>query len=114
MRTKRGVYRAHVSIASPNAQNLPTYRENPLKGERSTPSPLVVTLVESVCGTGDNDLTNRPTHLQRGSASTTERDGDNLTGVCGSVGNEETPRDTFESLSDDEESKRIGLESQYM
>lgn len=88
-----------------------TYGKNPLKGERSTPSPLVVALVESVGGTGDNDLTNRPTHLEGGGASTSERNGHDLTGVGGSVGNEETPGNTFEGLSDDEKSKGIGLKS---
>lgn len=40
-----------------------THREEPLKGERYTPRPLVRPVVVGIGGTGYDDGTDRPTHL---------------------------------------------------
>jgi hypothetical protein len=77
-----------------------TYRKDPLQGKRSSPGPFVVSLVVAVCSSGDNDATDRPGHLESRCASTTEHQRDDLGSVGGRVGNKQSPRDTFESLSD--------------
>lgn len=47
-----------------------THGEDPLQGQRAFPGPLIGSRVVAVRGGGDNDTTNRPTHLQRCRAST--------------------------------------------
>lgn len=86
----------------PCGVGLGAYWEDPLQCERDSPGPFIVPLVEGVGGTANNNATNRPTHLERTGAGTTESQGHDLTGVGGRVRNEESPRDTFEGLSDHE------------
>jgi hypothetical protein len=47
--------------------------------------------------------------LQSSRAGTAKGERDDLTGVGGGVCNEETPRDTFQRLSDRQEGERVGL-----
>lgn len=86
-----------------------SYRKQPLQSQRRTPRPLVVSFVVSVGGTSDNNRANAPTHLESGSADTSKGERDNLRSVGRGVGNEETPWNTLEGLSHDEELQRVGL-----
>ena len=86
-----------------------TYREDPLQGKGCSPSPLVVTLVKSVCRASHDDTTDRPTHLQSSGAGTTKGQRHDLGSVSGGIGDEETPWDTLKSLTDDKKSKGVGL-----
>lgn len=64
-----------------------THGENPLQSKGNTPGPFIVTLVVAVSNGRDDDRTNGPRHLQRGRASTSQGERDNLTGICRTVGN---------------------------
>lgn len=72
-----------------------TYRKNPLQRQRYTPGPLVISLVVAICGAGDNNLTDGPTHLQSRSAGASKGERDDFAGVGRGVGDEEAPWDTF-------------------
>lgn len=78
-----------------------THGEDPLQGKRHSPGPLVVALVVAIGGGGDDDSTDRPTHLQSRRARTSKSERDDLAGIGGGVGNEETPWDTLQRLADD-------------
>ena len=83
--------------------------EDPLQGKRHFPSPLIVSLVVAVGGGGDNDSSDRPTHLQSSRTGTSKGERNNLGSVGGGVRNEQTPRDTFQRLSDRKDGEVIGL-----
>lgn len=91
-----------------------TYGEDPLEGNGDAPCPLVVSLVVSVGGSGDDDTANGPGHLEGGCAGTSEGNGDNLGCVGGGVGDEEAPWNTLEGLTDGENGKRVGLHSELV
>ena len=61
-----------------------------------------------VCDTADNDRTNSPEHLQhlRGWGSEAQRDDLAAVGWC--VGDENTPRDSLQKLSSEENRERVG------
>lgn len=107
---RRGVC-PHVSFLSDAYEGSTTYREDPLKGKRYTPRPLIITLVVTVGGSGNDDAANRPRHLQSSGTSATKRQRHNFGSICGSVGDEEAPGNTFQGLADDEKLERIGLSS---
>ena len=88
---------------------IETYREDPLKSGRHSPAPLVVTLVVGVGDSGDNDASNRPAHLQSCCACTSQSQRNNLTSICWRIGDEETPWNALECLSDDKDLERVGL-----
>ena len=80
-----------------------------MQGKRHAPRPLILALVVGVRNTCDKDTTDRPRHLKRSCASTAKSERDHFTGVGGSVGDEKAPRYSLESLTDDEDLKRVGL-----
>ena len=61
-----------------------------------------------VSDTVDDDSTDSPEHLQHLGSWGTELDGRDLRAVRGSVGNEDTPRDTLEKLGDEHDWERVG------
>jgi hypothetical protein len=66
-----------------------------LQGKRDPPRPLITTLIIAISGPGDNDSSDRPTHLQSSRAGTSKGERNNLASVGGGVRNKESPRDTF-------------------
>jgi hypothetical protein len=86
-----------------------THREDPLQGKRYSPRPLVVSFVVAICGSSNNNATNRPGHLQASCAGTSEGDRDDLTSIGRCVRNEESPGDAFERLSNGKNLKRVCL-----
>ena len=86
-----------------------TYGENPLQRQWQTPCPFIGSLIGSVGDTSNNDATDRPGHLKSGGHNTSKGNRNNFTGVGRRVCNEETPWDTFKSLTNDEDSERVGL-----
>ena len=87
-----------------------TYWEDPLKGGRKSPRPLVVTLVVGIRNSGNDDASNSPAHLQSRRTCASQGQRNDLTGISWRVGDEEAPWDTFECLSDDENLERVGLD----
>lgn len=75
------------------------YREDPLQGERRTPSPFIITLVVAKSSASNDDGANGPGHLQSSSAGTSKGERNDLGCVGGTNGNEESPRDTLQCLS---------------
>lgn len=75
--------------------------KDPLQCQRYSPGPLIISVLVSICRSGDDDATNGPTHLQSCRAGTSKRKGNNLASICWRIRNEETPWNTFESLSND-------------
>jgi len=88
-----------------------TYREDPLKGSRHSPTPLVVALVVGVGNSGDDDASNGPAHLQGCCACGSQCQRNDLTGVGRAVCDEEAPWNTFKCLSDDKHFERVGLDA---
>lgn len=84
-------------------------REDPLEGGGKSPTPLIVTLVIRIGDSGDDDTTDGPAHLQSRCTRTPETERNDLTGVGGRVGNEESPGNTFQCLSDDEHFEGVSL-----
>jgi hypothetical protein len=82
-----------------------THRKDPLQSERTSPCPFIVSLVVSVGGGSDDNSTNRPTHLKSGCAGAAKDERNNLTGIGGRIGNEQSPRDAFKCLSDNKNFK---------
>lgn len=89
-----------------------SYGKDPLKGSWKSPTPLVVSLIVGVRDSSDDNATDGPAHLQSCCASTPETERNDLTSIGWGVGDEETPRDTFECLSDDEDFEGVGLAKQ--
>jgi hypothetical protein len=85
------------------------YRKNPLQGKRHTPRPLILALVVGVRHASNKDAPNGPTHLQCSCASTAEGEWNHFTSVSWCVGDEEAPRNTFESLTNDQDFEGVGL-----
>lgn len=85
------------------------YREDPLQGKWCTPFPLGVETVVAIRGSSNDDGSNGPTHLQGCRDCSSQRQRNNFTGVGWGIGDEETPWDTFEGLSDHEEGEGVGL-----
>lgn len=86
------------------------YGEDPLQSKGNTPCPFILTLVVAICSSSDDDRADGPGHLERGRASTSQGEWDNLTGVGRGIGNEKAPWHTFQSLTDDQKSKRVSLD----
>lgn len=82
-----------------------TYGENPLQSQRASPGPLIAARIVGQCSASHDDAANGPTHLQRCRAGTSKSKGNNLTGICWGVGDEETPWDTLQRLTDNEKGK---------
>jgi hypothetical protein len=103
MRTKRGVWKnQYLRLLN---LKLKTHGEDPLKCKGHSPSPLVVTFVITKGSSRDNDRADRPGHLESSCAGASEGEGDNLASICWGVCDEETPRNTFQGLSDNKQCK---------
>jgi hypothetical protein len=90
-----------VSASALMPERQAAYREDPLEGQGHSPRPFVLTPVICIRHTGDQDASDRPTHLEGSRASTTKRERNDLTCVGRCIGNEQAPRDAFKGLSDD-------------
>jgi len=86
-----------------------TYGEQPLQCQRHSPSPLVASTVVGVGRTSDDYASDRPRHLQGGRHGTSKGKRYDLTGVGGGVCDEDSPRNTFECLSDGENGEGVCL-----
>jgi len=87
-----------------------TYWEDPLKRSRHSPTPLIVALVVGVGDSGNDDASNGPAHLQSRCACASQGQRNDLTSISRRIGDEETPWNTLECLSDDKDLKRVGLD----
>jgi hypothetical protein len=75
-----------------------------LQGKRQSPSPLVGPIVGAIGGGGNDNITDRLTHLEHSRNHGTNGDRD-YAGVGGGVSSEDSLGDTFKRLSDDKYSE---------